>query len=104
MTNVSAFDVGAGSGESTATLYEAPRPNTSASTLSAGALARQAVATRDEFRPVAVKVVAADSLLPHDLLERVRVVKVDVEGYEIEAIQGLSGFSPWGHHSRFSWK
>ena len=88
-TNVSAFDVGAGSGDGTATLYEAPRPNTSASTLSAGALARPAVATRDEFRPVTVKVVAAESLLPPDVLERVRMVKVDVEGYEIEAIQGM---------------
>lgn len=88
-TNVSAFDVGAGAADGTATLYEAPRPNTSASTLSAGALARPAVATRDEFRPVAVKVVAAESVLPSNVLERVRVVKVDVEGYEIEAIQGM---------------
>ena len=89
MRNVSAFSVAAGSGDGTATLYEAPRPNTSASTLSAGALARPAVATRDEFRPVEVMVAAADSLLPTDLFERVRVVKVDVEGYEVEAIQGL---------------
>ena len=89
VTNVSAFDVGAGSGATTATLYEAPRPNTGASTLTSGALARPAVATSTEYRPVAVRVVAAESLLPHDLLERVRVVKVDVEGYEIEAIQGI---------------
>ena len=87
--NVSAFERAAGSGDGTATLYDAPRPNTSASTLSTGALAFPAVGTAADYRPVTVEVVAAESMLPADLLGRVRVVKVDVEGYEREAIHGI---------------
>ncbi len=88
-TNASAFELAAGACEGTATLYDAPRPNTSASTLSTGALACPAVATAADYQPVTVRVVAAESLLPPQLLDRVRVVKVDVEGYEKEAISGI---------------
>ena len=88
-TNVSAFERAAGSGDGTATLYDAPRPNTGASTLSTGAFAHPVVGRAEDFRPVTVEVVAAESVLPPDVLPRVRVVKVDVEGYESEAIRGI---------------
>lgn len=88
-TNVTAFERAAGSGDGTATLYDAPRANTGAATLSTNALAHPVVGTAAEYRPVAVDVVAAESVLPAGMLSRVRVVKVDVEGYEKEAIGGI---------------
>ena len=63
-TNVSAFERAAGSEDEVATLYDAPRPNTSASTLSIGAVVRPAGGAAAEYRPVTVEVVAAESMLP----------------------------------------
>lgn len=90
-TNVSALDAAAGSREGSATLFEAPRPNTSASTLSAGALADPAVATARDYVPVEVRVTRADEVVPANLHGRVRFVKIDVEGHEIDVLRGLEG-------------
>ncbi len=47
--------------------------------------------TAEEYVPVEVEVCAADSRVPADEHARVRIVKVDVEGYEVEALRGVEG-------------
>ena len=36
-----------------------------------------------------VRIEAVDALVPREAFDRVRMIKVDVEGYEVEAIRGL---------------
>jgi FkbM family methyltransferase len=84
--NVTLLELAAGSAAGTATLYEAPRTNTAASTLVVGALDPGATS----YSATQITVVRADSCMEPDHLGRTRVVKVDVEGYEVEALEGLS--------------
>ena len=46
-------------------------------------------AAAEDYTAVDVQVRTVESLVPPDEVERVRMIKVDVEGYEIEALRGL---------------
>jgi FkbM family methyltransferase len=93
-SNVTAFELAGGGRESVGTLFLAPRTNTSASTMVARA-ARDASAGRERRE---VRVVPVQDCIAGEDLGRVRVVKVDVEGFEIEVLRGLDrilgGHSP----------
>ncbi len=90
-TNVTAFNIAAGTGDGEAVLYEAPRENTSASTMSPGALVSPVAGNARDYKPRTVRVAAVESRVPPELFSRIRLVKVDVEGYEVEALRGLEG-------------
>ena len=85
LSNVTTFELAAGATESVATLFEAPRTNTSASTMVSRA-ARDSSAG-DERRDV--RVAPVQDCIAEEDIPRVRVVKVDVEGFEIEVLRGL---------------
>jgi FkbM family methyltransferase len=88
-TNVSAFHAAAGASSGSGVLYEAPGPNASTSSMSPRMLEAPHGAPADEFAPTVVRIVALDDLVPVDAHHRVRVVKVDVEGYEVEVLSGM---------------
>jgi FkbM family methyltransferase len=85
ISNVTAFELAGGERESVGTLFLAPGTNTSASTMVARA-AREASAGRERRE---VRVVPVQDCIAGEDLGRVRVVKVDVEGFEIEVLRGL---------------
>jgi FkbM family methyltransferase len=87
--NVTVFEVAAAAGDGTAVLFEAPCANTGASSLSQRAVDTPAVGSTRDFAPTMVSVRAVADLVPSDLWGRVRLVKVDVEGYELEVLEGL---------------
>lgn len=89
--NVTLYEFAAGAGEGTARLYEAPRTNTGASSMSDKALDEPAVGARGDYEPIDVLVRRIDDVVPAHAFERVRLVKVDVEGYEREALLGAEG-------------
>jgi FkbM family methyltransferase len=83
--NVTALQVAVGPTPQRALLVEGPGTNTGRATLSPVLVAR-ASAGRPEAT-VEVRPVTAD--LPAVDLERIRVVKIDVEGYELEVLKSL---------------
>jgi FkbM family methyltransferase len=87
--NVTALNVAAGEGAGPAVLYEAPGPAPLTSSLSARMLENPHGARAEEFIATEVRVVALDEVVPEDVFPRVRVVKIDVEGYEIEVLRGM---------------
>lgn len=89
--NVTAVNVAAGAGEGSAVLYEAPSHSSGASSLSAQMLESPDVGRAEDYAPVQVRVGAVDALVPREAFGRVRLIKVDVEGYEVEALGGIEG-------------
>lgn len=87
--NVTAFNVAAGERAGRGALYEAPGPSPLTSSLSSRMLDAPHGARAEEFVPTDVQVVALDDIVPADDFRRVRVVKIDVEGYEIEVLRGM---------------
>jgi FkbM family methyltransferase len=87
--NVIALNVAAGAAEGTADLYEAAGESPGTSSLSPRILDSPHVGRAEDYRSAEVDVATIDSLVPRDLHARVRVVKIDVEGYEVEALRGL---------------
>jgi FkbM family methyltransferase len=87
VTNVTALELAAGAANATATLFEAPRANTSASTIAPRA-ALESFAESDVPR-WQVKVTRAADHIASEHRSHVRVMKVDVEGAEIDALRGL---------------
>lgn len=89
LENVTLLELAAGSAEGTVTLYEAPRTNTSASTVVVRAV--DPAAAKTGYSTSRVAIARADRCILPAHLDRVRVVKVDVEGYEVEVLDGLEG-------------
>jgi FkbM family methyltransferase len=85
ISNVTTFQLAAGADESVATLFEAPRTNTSASTIVPRAAADLAAAGER----VDVRVAPVQDLVAREDIPRVRLIKVDVEGSEVDALRGL---------------
>jgi FkbM family methyltransferase len=83
--NVTAYEVAVGREERTAVLNEGPGTNTGRATL------RAPVVERDAGRPqVTVEVRPLTGQIPAEDLERVRVVKIDAEGSEVEVLRSLA--------------
>jgi FkbM family methyltransferase len=91
VANVTALNVAAGAVEGSAVLHQAPGPSPGTSSLSSRVLESPHGGRPDEYVPVEVSVAPVDSVVPDEAYSRVRMVKVDVEGYEIEALRGLEG-------------
>jgi FkbM family methyltransferase len=89
LTNVTALNLAAGVGDGSAVLYEAPRMNTGNSGLSPRLLDSPVAGQAEDYGRVEVRVCAVDCVVPVEVFSRVRVIKVDVEGYEVEALRGL---------------
>ncbi len=87
VSNVTALRLAAGSRYTTATLLEAPRANTSASTLVPRAALESSAGVGHGRTEVSVSPVHTQIQPEH--VARVRMVKVDVEGSEIDALRGL---------------
>jgi FkbM family methyltransferase len=86
VTNVTALEVAVGEKAGRALLYEGPGTNTGRATLSPVLTGRDTTGRREvmvDVRPVA-------SSLPDRDLARVRVIKIDVEGYEVEVLRSLA--------------
>ena len=81
ITNVTALCVAAGENNGQAILHEAPGRNRGASSILPSA--------EDEATKVTVETRRLDSLVPADDLARARLVKIDVEGYEVEVMRTL---------------
>jgi FkbM family methyltransferase len=77
-SNVSVLDVAAGDADGEATFEDRPHGSSIRSAL------RRA---REAGTPVQVRTVA--SLIPHDDVSRLRLVKIDVEGHEVAVLRGL---------------
>jgi len=83
--NVTTVDIAAGAAPGEGTLYEGPRQNSGLATLNPVFGAKREGATREltvEVRPVL-------SALPDGALARVRALKIDVEGQELEVLRSL---------------
>ena len=87
-TNVIALNVAAGAEPGTAILYEGPGGSGNSS-LSPRLLESPHAGRAEEYTPVEVTVATLESLVPRDAFRRGRMIKVDVEGYEVEALRGL---------------
>lgn len=91
VTNVTALRVAAGDVEGKAFLYEGPAGNRGATSLhQAKAVAGAEVASVGTQR--------LDSLVRDEHVGRLRLVKIDVEGYEFEVLRGLEGVYLRGAH------
>jgi FkbM family methyltransferase len=85
VTNVTAFPLAAGGRAGQAVLHEGPGTNSGRATLRPVRPDLSAI----EEPGVAVDVQPVASCIPEEDLRRIRVIKVDVEGSELEALQGL---------------
>ena len=83
VANATVRELAAGSVSSTSILYEAPRSNTAASSV----MPRAATSFDGARKEILVAPVQAHIAPEH--VDRIRVVKVDVEGAEVEALRGL---------------
>ena len=84
--NVTALCVAAGDREATAVLHEGHGRNRGSASLRA-----TDPDPNDETRLSSVRVRPLDPLVPAAEVRRVRLVKIDVEGYELEVLRGLEG-------------
>jgi FkbM family methyltransferase len=84
--NVTAFQMAVGERAERALLHEAPGTNTGRSTLRNVTPNRAPI----EGRGVFVDVRPATECIPEEDLRRIRVIKIDVEGYEVEVLRGLA--------------
>lgn len=82
VSNVTALPLAAGAVEARATLKTGPPSHTGVSSILSDAAPRGLDETTVTVRPVACVVRAID-------LERIRLIKVDVEGYELEVLKGI---------------
>lgn len=84
VANVTALQIAVGAISTRADLYEGPGTNTGGATLSPllGARRGGQPVVEVEVRPVADSIPEAD-------WARIRVIKIDVEGYEVEVLRGL---------------
>jgi FkbM family methyltransferase len=89
--NVTAFNLAAGETTGSGVLYEAPGPSPLTSSLSPRMLDAPHGARAEDFVATEVQVVAVDDIVPAEDFRRVRMVKIDVEGYEIEVLRGMEG-------------
>ena len=96
--NVTALRVAAGASEGYALLSMPPRENAGKASI-VGRVGDPLPGGRDSNRVTRVSMRALDSLITPVEWHKVRVVKIDVEGYEVEALRGLeptfeSGYKP----------
>jgi FkbM family methyltransferase len=84
-TNVTARRVAIGETPDRALLHEAPGTNSGRATLRDVRPNQEPIAAPG----VMVDVLPAADVIPEDHLRRIRVIKVDVEGYEVEVLRGL---------------
>jgi FkbM family methyltransferase len=89
VANVTPANVAAGAEEGSAVLYEAPSYGSGASSLSPRMLESPDIGRFEEYTPVQVRVGSIASLVPREEFHRVRLIKIDVEGYEVEVLRGL---------------
>ena len=93
--NVSVFPVAAGSRDGDELLYPAPPGNSGSAAL------RRRWGRVDpanaEFDPRAVPVRSISSLVKPADVSKLRLVKIDVEGYELEVLRGLDSIFDSGH-------
>lgn len=89
VANVTALNVAAGADEGAGVLYELAAGRSGNSSLSPRLLESPHAGTAEEYAPVEVEICAAESRLPAEEFDRVRMIKVDVEGYEVEALRGV---------------
>jgi FkbM family methyltransferase len=94
-TNVTALDVAAGAGDGESELYYAHPRNRGASTLRAEA----AVSEEEGSRTALVRVRALSSVISEADVPRLRLVKIDVEGFELEVLRGLAPLFDHGARS-----
>jgi FkbM family methyltransferase len=87
--NVSALQLAAGSEAGEAVLYEAPGASPLTSSLSPRMLDAPHGGRAQEFVPKRVSVAPVDGVVPAGVHALVRVVKIDVEGYEVEVLRGM---------------
>lgn len=87
--NVTALNSAAGSERGSAVLYHAPGLSPGTSSLSPKVLESPHGGRAAEFVPFEVSVAPVDSVVPASDYGRVRMVKVDVEGYEVDVVRGL---------------
>ena len=86
LRNVTALELAIGASEGRGTLYEGPRQNSGLATLNPVYGAKRQGATRElavDIRPVA-------AVVPREHLVRVRALKIDVEGQELEVLHSLA--------------
>lgn len=83
--NVTPHELAVGEERGRAILYEGPGSNSGLTTLSAALAAKNSPA-----RETAVEVGPVESVVPAEDLERVRVIKIDVEWQEIEVLRSLT--------------
>jgi FkbM family methyltransferase len=88
-TNVVALAVAAGERDGEALLWEGPETNSGLTSLIAPDRDSTGAGSRSRREPVPVRVRSVCSIVPPEELQRVRLVKIDVEGYEGEVLRGL---------------
>jgi FkbM family methyltransferase len=89
--NVTVFDVAAGAREATEVLLVAPGANPETSSVSQRVLEDPHGGEASQFTRTDVRTRAVDAVLPRARFTRVRVLKVDVEGFEVEVLRGVEG-------------
>ena len=93
--NVTAWNIAAGQVGGSSVLYEAPAANSGTSSLSPRVLDSSS-ASADHYTEIEVPVARVDEIVPGEVFDRVRVVKVDVEGHEAEVLRGMESILACG--------